>query len=93
VPIERRRAQELDHMVRKMGTIVSVFEIRCDPVGNKNFKAFRDLMDVYVEACGKTLAADKDFMDEGIDLDADENLRERLRGAFETVFGTAPGSI
>jgi len=80
-------------MVRKMGTIVSVFEIRCDPVGNKNFKAFRDLMDVYVEACGKTLAADKDFMDEGIDLDADENLRERLRGAFETVFGTAPGSI
>lgn len=93
MPIERQRAQELDHMVRKMGTIVSVFEIRSDPVGNKGFKAFRDLMDVYVDACGKTLAADKDFMDEGIDLDADENLRERLRAAFESVFGTAPGSI
>ncbi|MBL6598131.1 MAG: hypothetical protein ISP41_04510 [Alphaproteobacteria bacterium] len=93
MPIERQRAQELDHMVRKMGTIVSVFEIRCDPVGNKSFKAFRDLMDVYVDACGKTLAADKDFMDEGIDLDADENLRERLRAAFESVFGVAPGAI
>ena len=32
-------------------------------------------------------------MDEGIDLDADENLRERLRAAFESVFGVAPGAI
>ena len=93
MPIERQRAQELDHMVRKMGTIVSVFEIRSDPIGSKGFKAFRDLMDVYVDACAKSLAADKDFMDEGLDLDVDENLRERLRTAFENVFGTAPGSV
>jgi hypothetical protein len=93
VAIHRLRAQELDHMVRKMGTIVSVFEIRSDPVGNNGFKAFRDLMDVYVDACGKSLKADKDFLEEGLELDADENLRERLRTAFETVFGVAPGAV
>jgi hypothetical protein len=93
VALERQRAQELDHMVRKMGSIVSIFEIRCDPVGNKNFRAFRDLMDVYVDACSGSLKADKDFLDDGPDLDADENLRERLKGAFESVFGVAPGAV
>ncbi len=91
--LERQRAQELDHMVRKMGSIVSIFEIRCDPVGNKNFRAFRDLMDVYVDACSSSLKAEKDFVDEGPDLDIDENLRERLKGAFESVFGVAPGAV
>ena len=91
--IERQRAQELDHMVRKMGSIVSVFEIRCDPVGNKNYRAFRDLMDVYVDACGQSLKANKDFVEEGLDLDIDEELRERLKAAFESVFGIAPGAV
>jgi hypothetical protein len=93
VTIERQRAQELDHMVRKMGSIVSVFEIRCDPVGNKNYRAFRDLMDVYVDACGQSLKANKDFVEEGLDLDIDEELRERLKAAFESVFGIAPGAV
>jgi hypothetical protein len=76
-----------------MGSIVAVFEIRCDPVGNKNFRAFRDLMDVYVDACGKALKAEKDFMDAGLDLDIEEDLRERLKGSFEAVFGVAPGAV
>lgn len=91
--LERQRAQELDHMVRKMGGIASVFEIRCDPVGNKSFRAFRDLMDVYIDMCSESLKGNKDFLDDGIDLDADENSRERLKGAFEAIFGTPPGSV
>ena len=88
--LDPQRAQELDHMVRKMGAIASVFEVRCDPVGNKNFRAFRDLMDVYVDLCAHSLKENKDFMDEGIDLDAEGNYRERLQSAFEAVFGVPP---
>lgn len=91
--LERQRAQELDHMVRKMGAIASVFEIRCDPVGNKSFRAFRELMDVYVDLCAASLKANKDFMDESFDLSENEEARERLKGAFERIFGMPPSGV
>jgi hypothetical protein len=93
VTIDRDRAQELDHMVRKMGSIASVFEMRADPVGNGRFGAFRYLMDAYVDLCGASLKADKDFIEEGLDIDGNEEIRERLKGAFQTVFGVPPGEV
>ncbi len=50
-------------------------------------------MDVYIDMCSESLKGNKDFLDDGIDLDADENSRERLKGAFEAIFGTPPGSV
>jgi len=79
-------------MIRRMGGIASVFEVRCEPLGNKSFPAFRDLMDVYVDLCAAALKNEKDFLDEGISLDDDEAARERLNAAFEAIFGVPPGS-
>ena len=90
--LDRQRAQQLDHIVRKMGAIASVFDVRSDPVGNKSFSAIREIMDVYVDLCGEALKKQKDFVDEGVTLD-DEDSRERLKAAFERVFGVPPGSI
>lgn len=91
--MDRQRAQQLDHIVRKMGGIASVFEIRSDPVGNSAFSAMREIMDVYIDLCGDALKNDQDFIDEGVNLDSGEGYRDRLRGAFERVFGVPPGSI
>jgi hypothetical protein len=76
-----------------MGAIASVFEIRCDPVGNKSFRAFRELMDVYVDLCAASLKTNKDFIDVDFDLSENEEARERLKSAFERIFGTPPGSV
>ena len=34
MPIDRNRATELEYMLRKMGGIISVFEVRSEPVEN-----------------------------------------------------------
>ena len=73
--LDKTRTVELDHMLRKMGGIVSVFEIRSDPVGNKAFSAFRDLMDVYLDAGTRGLKEGHDFLDAGVKLD--DNDKER----------------
>jgi len=61
VTFDAARMKELDAMVRRMGAIVSVFEVRSSTLGNKSFSAFRELMDVYVDLCTRELKQGKDF--------------------------------
>jgi hypothetical protein len=91
--IGRERAQELDHTVRNMGAITSVFDLHVDPVGNERFGVFRYLMDACVDLRGASLKANKHFMDEGLDIDGNEEIRQRLKGAFQTVFCAPPGEV
>lgn len=89
--LDRVRHQELDHMVRRMSGIVSVFEVRSDNVGDKRFKAFRTLMDAYLEICAKALKQDQDFVETFGPIEDDD--RERIKAAFEQVFGVPPSAI
>lgn len=89
--IDKGRAAELDHMVRKMGVLISVFEVRSEPIGNSHFKMFRDLMDIYHAMCERQLRQNKDFIDEVGDMTEQE--RETLKAAFEKIFGKAPNAI
>lgn len=89
--LEKGRAAELDHMVRKMGGIISVFEIRSDPVGNPRFSAFRTLMDVFHAMCERSLKEQKDFVDEMAEFSEEE--REEVKAAFEKIFGTPTSSL
>jgi hypothetical protein len=85
------RMKELDGMVRRMGAIVSVFEVRSGTVGNHAFEAFREIMDVYVDACGRNLRNGKDFVDDGVKLSSDDILK--LNEAFTKVFGAEPAAL
>lgn len=82
------RNRELDAMVRRMGAIVSVFEVRSSTLGNASFSAFRELMDVYIEMCARELKQGRDFA-EGPLQPAGEDL-ERINAAFERIFGKLP---
>ena len=88
--IDVRRQQELDHLIRKMGGIASVFEVRSDTAGDPHFTAFREMMDVYLSPCRNNLQDGRDFMDSGVELTDDE--KQHLAAAFEKVFGFAPGA-
>ena len=85
------RWKELDGMVRRMGAIVSVFEVRSSTVGNHSFTAFRELMDVYIDACGRNLRQGEDFIEQGVKLDSDDILK--LNDAFRKVFGAEPMAL
>lgn len=85
------RLKELDAMVRRMGAIVSVFEVRSDPLGNKSFSAFREMMDVYIEMCARELSQGQDFVADGVKPTATEV--ERIQTAFTKVFGAAPSEL
>ncbi|WP_420562751.1 hypothetical protein [Thalassobaculum sp.] len=82
------RLKELDGMVRRMGAIVSVFEVRSSTVGNQSFTAFRELMDVYIDACGRNMREGEDFVEKGVQLNSNDILK--LNEAFRKVFGAEP---
>ncbi|WP_339855684.1 hypothetical protein [uncultured Nisaea sp.] len=89
--LDKGRTAELDHMVRKMGGIISVFEVRSDPVGNPRFSAFRVLMDIFHSMCERSLREQKDFIDEMVDFTEEE--REEIKAAFEKIFGKPTSSL
>lgn len=78
-------------MVRRMGAIASVFDVRSGTVGNPAFSAFRDVMDVYIDVCGRNLRQGQDFIEDGVKLDAADI--ERLNLAFQRVFGADMQSL
>jgi hypothetical protein len=92
VAFDAGRFKELDAMVRRMGAIVSVFEVRSSTLGNKSFSAFRELMDVYIEICGRELKAGKDFADSPVQPSAED--MERINAAMQRIFSApaAPAS-
>ncbi len=78
------RFKELDAMVRRMGAIVSVFEVRSSTLGNHAFSAFREVMDVYVEICGRDLKRGKDFAEGPVQPSAED--MERITAAMRRIF-------
>ena len=88
---DRNRVIELDNMVRKMGGIISVFEVRSDGVGNPRFGAFRIMMDIFHSMCQRSLDQQKDFIDETVDMTEEEI--EAVKAAFEKIFGKPPSSL
>lgn len=85
---DANRFKDLDAMARRMGAIVSVFEVRSSTVGNKSFSAFRELMDAYVDMCTRQLKQGKDFVEGGVNPTSDDV--ERVSAAFERIFGRRP---
>lgn len=83
------RFKELDAMLRRMGAIVSVFEVRSSTLGNKSFSAFRDLMDVYIDVCARELKSGKDFAAGPVQPTAEDT--QRIEAALQRIFGEANG--
>ena len=78
------RFKELDAMVRRMGAIVSVFEVRSSTLGNHAFSAFREVMDVYIEICARDLKRGRDFAEGPVQPSAED--MKRITDAMKRIF-------
>lgn len=83
--IGANRIKELDGMVRRMGAVTSVFDVRSSTIGNRSYSAFRDLMDVYIEMCARELKSGHDFVSDGV-RPTEEDM-QRAQAAFARIFG------
>lgn len=82
------RQNELEHMLRRMGAVSSVFRVRSEAIGTPGFLAFSELMDAYIELCRRNVAAKGDYVREP--LMVDEQARTEVITAFTRVFGQDP---
>lgn len=85
------RQRELEMMVRRMNILAGVFQGRAETIEDKSFRAFRELMDAYVQICRDTLAADQDFVDDGLVVSAE--CRADVAKAFHRIFREAPAAF
>ena len=91
MPFDAARLKELDAMTRRMGAVASVFDVRSSTIGDRSFNGFRDLMDIYIELCRRRLKQGKDFIEEGVDITAEDAAR--IDDAFARVFGRRPDQV
>jgi hypothetical protein len=85
------RARELKTIAGRMGVIVSVFQVRCESLGNPGFRAFQELMDAYISCCHATLAKGRDFTRE--ELEIPDEAKPAIRAAFTKIFGKEPQEL
>ncbi|HEY9567872.1 MAG TPA: hypothetical protein VIR38_07270 [Thalassobaculum sp.] len=91
MPFDAARLKELDAMTRRMGAVASVFDVRSSTIGDRSFSGFRDLMDVYIELCRRRLKQGKDFIEDGVDITAEDAAL--IDAAFTRVFGRRPDQV
>lgn len=82
------RLNDLQNMLKRMGSVTAVFRVRSDTIGAHGFLAFSELMDTYIELCRRNLAAKTDFVKEP--LTVDEQARTEVTQAFAKIFGQEP---
>lgn len=82
------RQRELEAMVKRMNILAGVFEGRVESIEDRSFRAFRELMDVYVQICRETLAEDRDFVEDELVITTEN--RVAVAEAFRRIFREAP---
>ena len=85
------RMTDLQNMLKRMGGVSAVFRVRSESIGCNGFLAFSELMDAYIEACRRGLAAQNDFAKEGLTID--DQARNEFVLAFVKIFGVEPQQI
>lgn len=85
------RTKELQGMVRRMGAVASVFDVRSSTIGDRHFNAFREIMDLYIMAAERNILEGHDFVDNSVKLNGEDI--EKLNTAFTNVFGAPPQEL
>jgi len=85
--IDEKRKSELQNTLNRCSVITGIFDTRMDNVNCKAFHAIREIMDLYLAAAIRQLAANVDYIDHGVTLKDEE--RKSLEDVLTKIFGDA----
>jgi len=82
--MDSARKLELDGLLRRLGSITAVFQMRADAVPVPHFRNIRELMDIYISGGIRAMAEGQDFIDQGIKLSESEtsDVQRLVRDIF-----------
>lgn len=69
------RKQELDAILKRLGSVTAVFQMRAEALPASGFARIRELMDLYIAGGLRAINEGQDFVHEGIKL-TDEQARD-----------------
>lgn len=88
------RKQELDAILKRLGSVTAVFQMRAEALPIANFARIRELMDIYIAGGIRAINEGQDFVYDGIKLSDQEtvDVHRLMRDIFniDVVIGDAP---
>ncbi|HEX9462399.1 MAG TPA: hypothetical protein VGB82_07350 [Alphaproteobacteria bacterium] len=83
------RKNELDGLLKRLGSITAVFQMRADGVPAPAFRRIRELMDIYIAGGIRAVTEGQDFLDHGIKLSESEivDVHRLMRDIFNIDVG------
>ncbi len=87
--MDAARKNELDALLKRLGSITAVFQMRADGVPVPQFRQIRELMDIYIAGGIRAINEGQDFLDHGIKLSEQEavDVHRLVRGIFNIDIG------
>src|SRR5258708_10592113 len=83
------RKNELDGLLKRLGSITAVFQMRADGVPAPAFRRIPELTDIYIAGGIRAVTQGQDFLDHGIKLSESEivDLHRPIRDLFHIDIG------
>lgn len=92
--MDAARKQELDAVLKRLGSVTAVFQMRAEALPVANFGKIRELMDIYIAGGIRAINEGQDFVHDGIKLSDDEtrDVHRLMRDIFniDVIVGDAP---
>jgi hypothetical protein len=87
--LDAARKNELDALLKRLGSITAVFQMRADGVPAPQFRRIRELMDIYIAGGIRAVTEGQDFLDHGIKLSDSEvvDVHRLMRDIFNMDVG------
>jgi hypothetical protein len=87
--LDAARKNELDGLLKRLGSITAVFQMRADGVPVPQFRRIRELMDIYIAGGIRAINEGQDFLDHGIKLSESEivDVHKLMRDIFNIDVG------
>ena len=89
--LDAARKNELDALLKRLGSITAVFQMRADGVPVPQFRRIRELMDIYIAGGIRAINEGQDFLDHGVKLSDQEtvDVHKLMRDIFNIDVGGA----
>ena len=87
--LDATRKAELDSLLKRLGSVTAVFQMRAEAIPVPKFRLIRELMDIYIAGGIRAISEGQDFIDQGVKLSDTEttDVHRLMRDVFNIDIG------